>query len=182
MIADEIERLALDKPDFLERAKGRLLGGMVASQDNLEAIALAALRHVETMADGQVDGSDDEAEPSPDWLNAFAREAEIASSGPLQDRLARILAGEVARPGTFGKRAIRFAAEAEDDAMNAFALALQHRLGDVIVRDPQAWRQGEWLERGRMLETDGRSRPSFGSSRCRAVRRISMPTAACRLW
>jgi hypothetical protein len=155
MIADEIERLALDRPDFLERAKGRLLGGMVASQDNLEAIAIAALRHVEAMAEGQTDDGGEEIEPSPDWLNAFAREAEIASSDILQDRLARILAGEIARPGAFGKRAIRFAAEAEDEAMHAFALALQHRLGDVIVRDPHAWHQGEWFERGRMLESEG---------------------------
>ena len=32
---------------------------------------------------------------------------------------------------------------------------VRHRLGDAIVRDPQVWNQGEWFERGRMLESDG---------------------------
>ena len=154
LVADEIERLALADPDFVERAKGRLLGGMVASQDNLEAVALTALEFIEQMPEG-LSPPLDKAEPSSDWLNAFAREAELASTDALRTRLARILAGEIDRPGTFGRSAVRFVAEAEDETLNAFGLALRHRLGDAIVRDPQAWNQGEWFERGRMLESDG---------------------------
>lgn len=155
MVADEVERLASVHAGLVQRAKGRLLGDMVARQDNLEVVALAALARLEAAAQTGEPSSEDFPEPSADWLNAFAREAEIASSDRLRDRLSQILASEIEQPGRYRRGTVRFVAETEEEVLEAFAAALQHRLGDAIIRDPAAWNEGEWFERGRILESEG---------------------------
>lgn len=154
LIAEGLDRIASADPDFVQRAKGRLLGDMIASQENLEAIALEAHARIEAFADEEQNDSSD-TQTAEDWLNAFGREAEIASSDALRDRLAAILVGEIRRPGSFGRSAIRFVGEAEQGTLEAFDTALRFRLGNMIICEAQAWRKGEWFERGRMLESDG---------------------------
>src|SRR3546814_8158914 len=70
---------------------------------NLVKIVHSAAEHV-------ADTATENAQPAPpddDWMNRFMRFAEDASSERLQELFARILAGEVVRPGSFGAATLR---------------------------------------------------------------------------
>ena len=55
-----------------------------------------------------------------DWLNTFESEACQKSSEEMQERFARILAGEIKRPGTFSIRTIKLLGEIDSDIASIF--------------------------------------------------------------
>lgn len=154
IVADEIGRQALLDPEFMERAKARFLGDMAAKQENVEAVAAEAQAKVDAMPEAEQQSASDALEPSQDWLNAFTREAELASSDELRERLASILAGEARKPGTFSRSTIRLVAEFEKDILESFQSILPRRIGDAIFRD-ESWTQGEFFQKGVTLEDVG---------------------------
>lgn len=155
IVADEIGRQALMDPEFMERAKARLLGDMVQRQENVEAVAARAKAKMDAMPEGEATAEASGPEPSQDWVNSFTREAELASSDELRERLAEVLAGEARKPGTYSRATVRFIAEAERDTLDAFGKALQHRVSDAIIRDPKEWNSGAWFNIGTILEAEG---------------------------
>src|SRR3546814_13011379 len=56
--------------------------------------------------------------PDDDWMNRFMRFAEDASSERLHELFARILAGEVVRPGSFGAATLRAVSELDQSIAN----------------------------------------------------------------
>jgi hypothetical protein len=150
MVAEEIGRQAIADPAFIERAKARLLGEIVQKQENLEAVLVKANEKVEQTAGEDVENIG-ENEPSQDWINSFTREAELASSDELRDRLAAILAGEIKNPGLFSRSTIRTVAEMDQEILQYFSQALQYRFGDSILREDH-WNSGEMFKIGMALE------------------------------
>ena len=55
-----------------------------------------------------------------DWLNAFDNEACQKSSEEMQERFARILAGEIKRPGSFSIRAIKLLGQIDSETASIF--------------------------------------------------------------
>jgi len=150
IVADELGRQALLDPEFMERAKARFLGDMAQKQENLEAVAAKAEAKVDQMPDAESEDRD----PSDDWMNTFTREAELASSDELRERLANILAGEARKPGTFSRSTVRYIAEAEKQVLESFQSLLPHRVGDAILRDDD-WNVGEQFTKTIDLEAEG---------------------------
>lgn len=81
-----------------DRAQRRLQHREVRRQRNLEAIAEAAVFHLPD----QVSSTDVEE----NWKTRFFNIAEDVSNADMQDIWGKILAGEVARPGTYSMRAL----------------------------------------------------------------------------
>lgn len=150
IVADELGRQALLDPEFMGRAKARFLGEMAQKQENLEAVAAKAEAKVEDMPDAEKEDRD----PSDDWMNTFTREAELASSDELRERLASVLAGEARKPGTYSRSSVRLIAELEKDVLESFQRLLTHRVGDAIVREDE-WNSGAWFASAVELEAEG---------------------------
>ncbi len=55
-----------------------------------------------------------------DWLSAFENEACQKSSAEMQERFARILAGEIKRPGTFSIRAVKLLGQIDSETASIF--------------------------------------------------------------
>lgn len=81
-----------------ERVTERLTHRETKRQDNLEAIARAAADHLpKQVSEEPVDD---------DWKTRFFTIAEDVSNSDMQDLWGKVLAGEVARPGTFSLRSL----------------------------------------------------------------------------
>lgn len=153
MVAEEIGRQAIADPAFVERAKARLLGDTLQKQENLESVLILANQKIEQKIDENLEKFE-EKEPSQDWINSFTREAELASSDELRDRLAGILAGEIKSPGSFSRSTIRTIAEMDQDLLQNFSRALRYRLSDAILTE-ESWSSGEMFAIGTALEDAG---------------------------
>jgi hypothetical protein len=84
--------------EIKRRAAARLVYTEIARQENIEAIVDKAARQLPS-----------EVDPEPvdqDWSRLFFSAAQDVSDDEVQEMWARILAGEVAIPGSFSRRAI----------------------------------------------------------------------------
>ena len=114
-----------------ERAKVRLEHREVRRQENLEAIAAAAVAHLPEQAST--------ASVDEDWKTRFFKTAEDVSNADMQDLWAKILAGEVASPGTYSVRTLETLKNLSQHEAEAFRklryLALD--LGFILKVDTQ---------------------------------------------
>ncbi|NWE53318.1 DUF2806 domain-containing protein [Brevundimonas sp. P7753] len=89
------------------RAGARWLDDEIGHQNNRESVAeLTAEILVEDDGNGD---SGEEPTLDPDWLNLFASHAEKASGDSLREMWARVLAGEIRKPGAISLRTLQFA-------------------------------------------------------------------------
>lgn len=96
ILAEKSAELGLQDTGLLNRGLSSLIGKAYREQENREQVAKKA---IELIAD---DPPDAESEgPSDDWLNVFEDHAARASSEDLRQFFARILAGEIRKPGQF---------------------------------------------------------------------------------
>lgn len=154
MLAEEVGRLAVADPVIVERAKARFLGNMLQQQDNVENVARIAQEKLDTMTEEEISDSAGMEEPGIDWMNAFTRQAENATSDELRERLASILAGEIRKPGTFSRSTLRIIAEMDQETLLEFRETIQNRVGHYVIRE-QDWNSGKGFDRGVMLEDAG---------------------------
>jgi hypothetical protein len=108
--------VAADK-ELVHRAAQSFLAKELRSQANKEAVAKKAIEHLSHKS--EQDGAKAEA-PEEDWLNAFERYAENASSERLRDLWARVLAKEIGSPKTFSLRTMRFVSELDVKTASRF--------------------------------------------------------------
>jgi hypothetical protein len=94
-----------EDPELAERALNAGLGGFLESQENREAIAVKTIEHLKDEPPAEVATA---VPPSEDWMSYFEKHAERASSEVLREHWARILAGEIRKPGTFSLVALQF--------------------------------------------------------------------------
>ncbi len=85
-------------PVFVQRAVNRLIGQTLDEQRNRESIARQVLEELPIAAAGR---SQSIAEIDEDWIVHYWRIAETKSDLTMQRLFARILAGEVASPGSY---------------------------------------------------------------------------------
>ena len=139
----------LDDPEMVERAKARLVGGMLRKQENLEAViggagdkmlALPPPDEVEGTPEDHEQPEDNSGgssgEPlNPDWAAAFSEVAENATSEELRDRLSRMLVGEITSAGSFPRSTIRSIAELERSDLETLVTLLPFAHGKAIIKD-----------------------------------------------
>jgi len=98
------EKAASD-PEVVDRMINRLAGAEVRKQENREAVAVEAIEHL-SEATEEIDQTARNVDE--DWLNIFGDFAERASAESVRDLWARVLAGEIRRPGTFSLFTLHF--------------------------------------------------------------------------
>lgn len=95
---DRVRQLTASNPELLELAKQRILLREVEGQENVDAIVQQAALALPSQVDD---------EPVSDsWRRKFFLEAENICEKDLQVVWGKILAGEVAKPGTFNIRTL----------------------------------------------------------------------------
>jgi hypothetical protein len=127
-------------PQFGRRALANLTRHLARGQSNREAIAkqAVALLAAEPPPTGQT------MAPSEDFMNLFADHAERASSEALQDMFARVLAGEIRKPGEFSLRALQFVAVMDQEIAGAVKFAkrfmIERGVAQPSVVGGELWR------------------------------------------
>lgn len=89
-----------------------------------------------------------------DWMNAFLRYAEDASSEQLQQLWGRVLAGEVRRPGSFSRRTLRFMADLDKDVAVLCEAVAGRVFRDLLIAGPD-WNAGPNLDKALALQALG---------------------------
>lgn len=101
---------------LVDRAMDYLVGDIVRSQKNREAVArLAASELVDKKA---ITGSSDEIDD--DWIAAFWQQAGQKSNDEIRLYFAKVLAGEIAKPGSFSVSAINALAAIRPNTARVF--------------------------------------------------------------
>ncbi len=109
-----------------DRAHSRLMHQESLRQENLESISnKAAYELPDTVSDKPVD---------QDWLLQFLNRAQDVCDEEMQIIWARILAGEVAKPGTYAKRTLQFLESLDKTEAEAFT-----KLCSYTFRDQRDW-------------------------------------------
>lgn len=104
-------------------------------------------------------GTETTGQLSDDWLNAFGRFSEDASSERLQQLFGRVLAGEIQMPGTYGLATLRAVSELDQTIAEDFTLAWSKNVGGEIDYSPE-WQRGEGYERWQRLAEAGFMAPA----------------------
>lgn len=107
---------------YIEAANIKFAERIVGKQKNLDAIAHKAVSELPLLSPpGSVGDPAIPAEISDDWLNTFESEAENMSSDYMRTVFGKLLAGEVVRPGTFSRRAVKILGQMEKPEAEIFA-------------------------------------------------------------
>jgi hypothetical protein len=113
--------------DIQHRAEERVRRREAARQENLEAITAQAAKELpESVSDKPVD---------PDWVAQFLNHSQDVSNDQMRTVWARILAGEVANPGSFSLQAlalVRIMGKGDAELFTRFCTALWC-LGDKLA-------------------------------------------------
>ncbi len=115
-----------DVVSIRERAETRIAHRESVRQENLESISNKAAQELpEQVSDEPVD---------QDWLLQFLNRAQDVNDQDMQTIWGRILAGEVASPGTYSKRTLQFLETLDKSEAEAFT-----KLCSYTVQDNQGW-------------------------------------------
>lgn len=125
-LANAAAASAVGQSELVDCALASMLPRHLQKQANREAVARKTLEELET---ADVQASEDVAEPDPDWMNVFGRYAEDATSDRLQTLWARVLSGQIRRPGRFSLSTLRFLSEIEMD----IAKLLETIEGEIVL-------------------------------------------------
>jgi len=150
LVEASIARAVADKVpgerEVTDRAMASLVRTSYRKQVNREAVATVMIDELSRRSDPEpaAEAPQPEQDLSDDWLNAFEKFAEDASSERLQKLWGRVLAGEVSRPGRFSVKTLRILAEIDSDAARDFQeLSKRALFGIYLYQDPHLkWSEG----------------------------------------
>jgi hypothetical protein len=131
-LASEAAKVAIGNAKFLEAAVDIVLSDYSDKILNRAAVYQGALQVV-----GEA-SSDDQAAaqiPDDDWMNAFVRYAEDASSDRMRETFSRILAGEILVKGTFSRTAVRLMYELTPEVAEAVSTVWNRSFDGVAARN-----------------------------------------------
>lgn len=94
--------------------------------------------------------SDRTKAPDENWMNNFMRYAEDASSEELQDRMGRLLAGEVLNPGAYSLTTLRTLNELDSNLAFDFLEAWSKSVGESVDYSAE-WERGSGYSRWQRL-------------------------------
>lgn len=150
ILAKGVAEDALKDPLVMQAAAEIYMPNAIRKARNKVQVAQLAIEHA---SESDADGSDAVA-PDDDWMNAFMRFAEDATSERLQDMFGRILAGQVVRPGSFTLATLRTVAELDQSIAQDFSLAWARSVGTAVDYSSD-FQRGDWFSRWRRLAEAG---------------------------
>lgn len=156
ILAKGVAEEALKDPAVMQAAAEIYLPTAIRKGRNKVNVAQMAIEHVAELANS----GEQSAAPNDDWMNFFTRFAEDASSEQMQDLFARILAGEVTRPGSFSLATIRSIAEMDKSTAEDFSLVWAKSVGTAVDYSPE-FQLGEWYVRWQRLAEVGLMAPTM---------------------
>lgn len=113
---------SLSKPRYLEMLKAQAEQRLSSiDESRMLNVCKTCQRTVEIL--GQETSNTHSVTDNPfedDWLNTFENESCQKSSEEMQERFARVLAGEIRNPGTFSIRAIKLLGEIDSETASVF--------------------------------------------------------------
>ena len=123
-LTDEIiQRLEID-PEFPQRAVELFGNRILREQFSLEKILGFTTDMLKNKkyndSSDQRGGSGSEKSMSEDWFNIFEKEASQKSSEDMQLRFAKVLAGEIEKPGSYSIRAVKALSDMDQTVANLF--------------------------------------------------------------
>jgi hypothetical protein len=142
---------AIGMPTIGDRLLGNMLNDEARKLGNRASVTIEAADALKQLPP-PADPSDEEqssnrtAKVGEDWMNAFVRYAEDASSEDLQRLWGRVLAGEIKRPGAFSRRTLRFMAELDDETARGCETISQSAIANYVLAPSDKWARGELLE------------------------------------
>lgn len=104
-----------------------MINEQIKRQKNREAVALGAIKILATRSAPTSQTNVDE-----EWLDSFSEKAETAHSENVQELWARVLAGELAIPGSFSKRALDVLKALDQSEAEKFANMVRFSFGNII--------------------------------------------------
>ena len=105
-------------PEYVREAANTFMARIVRKQINVDTIVHRAAEHISSMA---TEGAAEEArEISDDFLEHFGHEARKQNADWMRDLFARILAGEIQRPGSYSKKLVRTVSDLSRDVAMVF--------------------------------------------------------------
>lgn len=150
ILAKGVAENALQDPVVMQAAAEIFMPNIIRKARNKVQVAQLAVEH---SSEDEADGADAVA-PDDDWMNAFMRFSEDASSERLQDMFGRILAGQVMRPGSFTLATLRIVAELDQSVAQDFSLAWARSVGEAVDFSPD-FQRGDWFARWKRLAEAG---------------------------
>lgn len=155
ILAKGVAEEALKDPVIMQAAAEIYLPTTVRKAKNRVQVAQRAAEHA---AETETNGAQ-AAPPDDDWMNAFMRLAEDASSEQLQDLFGRILAGQVVRPGSFSLATLRAVSELDGVIAQDFSLVWTKSVGKAVDYGTE-FHQGDWFDRWKRLAEAGLMAPT----------------------
>ena len=121
--AQIVQQIKVD-PEFPQRASNTFAKKILREQYNLEKILgfttdILKKKKYDNSTNQQVD-SESEKSISDDWFNIFEKEGSQKSSEEVQHRFARVLAGEIEKPGSYSIRAVKLLGELDQNTAALF--------------------------------------------------------------
>ena len=117
-IAETAANIAKNDPEIVKRAAHSLLSKELRNQSNKEAIAKKTLEILQE--EHPKEATTEPKSVEADWMNVFEKFAGDASSERMQEMWARVLAGEIRKPGAFSLQTLRFIAELNQETARLF--------------------------------------------------------------
>ena len=108
--AELIEQIKTD-PEFTQRASNTYAMRILREQSNLEKVFQSAMNFLKKKRYDNSENQDAYTEVgqtiSKDWFNIFEKEASQKSSEDIQHRFAKVLAGEIEKPGSHSIKTVK---------------------------------------------------------------------------
>jgi hypothetical protein len=150
ILAKGVAENALQDPVVMQAAAEIYMPNIIRKARNKVQVAQLAIEHASENEAGDADA----VAPDDDWMNAFIRFSEDASSERLQDMFGRILAGQVVRPGSFTLATLRIVAELDQSVAQDFSLAWERSVGTAVDYSSD-FQLGDWFARWKRLAEVG---------------------------
>jgi Protein of unknown function (DUF2806) len=135
-------------PAIIQAAAEIYLPSAIRKAENRVRVAKIAL---DQLSDDP-GSSQTEAEVDDDWLNAFSRFAEDASSERLRDLFGRVLAGEIRRTGSYGLSTLRAVSELDPVIAQDFSIVWEKSVGEGLDYSEEFQRGEGYLRWMRLAE------------------------------
>jgi len=135
IVASAAAQEAIKNPEFMQRAIETFGRDLVEKQINKDKIASKAVLILEDeyVAEDTHGDTQNLKFVSPDWLNYFSSHAEKVSTEDMQDLWAKILAGEIRKPGQFSLSTMRVLSETDSELAKLFTKKINHSLNGVFL-------------------------------------------------
>lgn len=106
--------------EYVDLASEKYASKILKEQLNLDKIGLIAVNEIKN--DPKLEENVSEEEISDDWLNEFENLAKTKSSEEMQLFFAKVLAGEVKKPGSFSLKTIRILSQLDKEPARIFQI------------------------------------------------------------